>query len=126
VIGASALGGAILLSVGIYLMLSGNVQRVALGFVLLSNGINLLVVTSAGLPQGASVPIWSLAAGAPADAARPPERPADPLAQAFVLTAIVIGLGAAAFLLAVGARTREETGSDDLAEAARDSAKDDG
>lgn len=103
---ASSLALGVLFAAGLYLMLSGNVQRVAIGFILLSNGVNLMVVTSAGLPAGARPPLLDTLGSAPT---------ADPLAQAFVLTAIVIGFGTSAFLLAIGARTRRETGSDELA-----------
>lgn len=94
----------VLFAAAIYLLLSRNVQRVAVGFLLLTNGVNLLVLTAGGLPMEATPPL--LRGG---DASRM----ADPLPQAFVLTAIVIGLGTAAFLLALSARAEEETGTDE-------------
>lgn len=99
---------AVLFSVAVYFLLSRNVQRVAFGFILLSNGVNLLVLTAGGLPAGAAPPLLGAA---------DPGTMADPLPQAFILTAIVIGLGTAAFLLALAARTHRETGSDELGEA---------
>ena len=106
-IGYAALLVAMLFGTGIYLMLSGNVQRIAIGFILLSNGVNLLVLAASGLPEGAVPPLLEKDA--------PPGAPiADPLAQAFILTAIVIGLGTASFLLALAASMHRETDSDEL------------
>lgn len=100
---AAATAG-VLVACGVYLLLSRNTQRLVMGFLLVSNGTNLFVLTLAGLPAGASPPIVG-EAGAPH---------ADPLPQAFILTAIVIGLGTAAFLLALAVRLHRELGSDDL------------
>ncbi|CAN5737953.1 MAG: NADH-quinone oxidoreductase subunit K [Gemmatimonadetes bacterium] len=106
-IGFAALLVCVLFASGVYLMLSGNVQRIAIGFILLSNGVNLLVLAASGLPQGAVPPLLEKDT-LPGDAF------ADPLAQAFILTAIVIGLGTASFLLALAASTHRETDSDEL------------
>jgi multicomponent Na+:H+ antiporter subunit C len=107
VIGPSSLAVFALFAAGAYLMLSSNLQRLILGFILLSNGANLLVLTAAGLPEGAAPPLLAGTQIRPL---------ADPLAQAFLLTAIVIGLGLSGFLVAITARTRRETGSDDLSQ----------
>ena len=106
-IGYAALLVTVLFASGVYLMLSGNVQRIAIGFILLSNGVNLLVLAASGLPHGAVPPL--LEKDMPRAGAF-----ADPLAQAFILTAIVIGLGTASFLLALAASTHRETDSDEL------------
>jgi multicomponent Na+:H+ antiporter subunit C len=104
-IGLSALVVGVLVASAVYMMLSRNVQRVAIGFILLSNGVNLLVLAASGMVSGAVPPLLGRVDGAP---------PADPLPQAFILTAIVIGLGTAAFLLALSARTHQATGSDEI------------
>lgn len=104
-IGLAAIAAAVLLAAGLYLMLSSNVQLLVIGFLLLSNGVNLLVITASGLPAGAAPPLIPGSAPAPVMA--------DPLPQAFLLTAIVIGLGMAAFLIAMAVRLHEESGSDD-------------
>lgn len=106
-IGLSSLVVGVLFATSLYLLLSRNVQRVAIGFIILSNGVNLLVLTASGLPERAIPPL--LAEGAAGNFA-------DPLPQAFILTAIVIGLGTAAFLLAMAARTHRELGTDELQE----------
>jgi multicomponent Na+:H+ antiporter subunit C len=104
VIGHASIALGVLFAVAIYLLLSRNAQRVAMGFLILSNAVNLFVITASGLPRGASPPLVGTEA--------PPH--ADPLPQAFLLTAIVIGLGTAAFLMGLAARTHAETGSDEL------------
>lgn len=76
---------------GIYLMLSLNLQQVVIGFLLLSNGVNLLILAASGFSPESVEPIL----GTDTDKIF-----TDPLPQAFVLTAIVIGLGTGVFLLA--------------------------
>lgn len=95
---------AILFSAGVYLILSRNLQRLILGFLLISNGVNLMVLSSGPFRVGSSPPIVGAGEGPPA----------DPLPQAFLLTAIVIGLGAAVYLLATAVAAFGATGSDDL------------
>jgi multicomponent Na+:H+ antiporter subunit C len=106
-IGLSSLVVGVLFAVAIYLLLSRNVQRVALGLIVMGNGVNLLVLTASGLPEGAIPPLLDGTEGAHA----------DPLPQAFILTAIVIGLGTAALALGMVARTHRELGTDQLQEA---------
>jgi multicomponent Na+:H+ antiporter subunit C len=112
VTGYAALAVGVLFAVAVYLLLSRNTQRVAMGFLLLSNAVNLLVITASGLRPGAVPPILR-------GAGLVDETFADPLPQAFLLTAIVIGLGAAAFLLGLAARAHSETGSDELSDEGR-------
>lgn len=106
-IGLAALVVGVLFATSIYLMLSRNTQRVAIGFIILSNGVNLMVLSVSGLPAGAAPPLvhGEYAQGIVY---------ADPLPQAFILTAIVIGLGTAAFLLAMAAKAHLELGTDEL------------
>jgi multicomponent Na+:H+ antiporter subunit C len=104
-IGLASIVVGVLFASSVYLLLSRNVQRVAIGFIILSNAVNLLVLAAAGTPFGAVPPLVG---------EQVPDNLADPLPQAFILTAIVIGLGAAAFLLAMAARTSQERGTDSL------------
>jgi len=97
----------ILFAVGTYFMLSWNLQRVAIGFLFISNGVNLSIVAASGLPARARPPLIV----GDADVIF-----ADPLPQAFVLTAIVIGLGMAAFLLALAVRYYRDSDQDSLIE----------
>jgi multicomponent Na+:H+ antiporter subunit C len=105
-IALSALLSGVLFACGLHLLLSRNLQRMAIGFLLLSNGVNLLVLTSAGLPARAAPPLVGKDSTGSSFA--------DPLAQAFILTAIVIGLGMAAFLVALSTRLHDTSGRDDV------------
>ncbi|MDO5618614.1 Na(+)/H(+) antiporter subunit C [Kocuria sp.] len=79
----------VLYAVGVYLVLERSLTRVLLGVMLLTNATNLLIVHAAGMPGLA--PLYS--------ADTDPQDYTDPLPQALVLTAIVIGLAVTAFLL---------------------------
>jgi multicomponent Na+:H+ antiporter subunit C len=99
-----------LTSAGIYLLLERNLTRMLLGLLLIGNAVNLLILVVGG-PSG-----------------NPPIRgrtsadntvTADPLAQGMILTAIVITMGVAAFVLAMAYRsyrltTEEEVGDDPM------------
>ena len=79
-----------LYTAGVYLLLDRSLTRVLLGFLLLGNATNLLLLSSGG------------AAGlAPFVGGTEPEEMSDPLPQALILTAIVITFGVAAFVLAI-------------------------
>jgi multicomponent Na+:H+ antiporter subunit C len=97
-----------LTSVGVYLLLERNLTRMLLGLLLIGNAINLLILTVGG-PSG-NPPIR----GRTSDGAT---TTADPLAQGMILTAIVISMGIAAFMLALTYRsyrlnTAEEVSND--------------
>lgn len=82
---------AVLYACGIYLMLERSITRVLLGFLLVGNATNLLLLIMAG--KAGVAPI--VGGGTPA------EDMTDPLPQALILTAIVITFGVSAFLLAL-------------------------
>jgi len=96
---ASALG--LVTACGIYLMLRPRSFSVVLGLSLLSYGVNGFVFVMGGLVTGA-----------PPIASDPGGSYADPLPQALVLTAIVIGLGMVGFLVELALRASRDTGSD--------------
>ncbi len=97
----------VLFAAGVYCLLRRSLVRLAVGFILLSQGANLLVFTAAGLLAGRPPVI--------AEGEKMMEGVfADPLPQALVLTAIVIGFGFIAFLLALVYRANRELGEDDL------------
>ncbi|WP_169972738.1 sodium:proton antiporter [Tautonia rosea] len=101
-IGFGALFIAVFTSVSLYLMMSSDLQRIIMGFVVFSNAANLVILVSSGLSADAVPPLLaSLSIGTLT----------DPLPHAFVLTAIVIGLGNAAFLIVLASRIARETGS---------------
>ena len=80
---------AVLFGAGAFLMLKPDLFRVVAGMVLISNAANLTLMAS-GLTRGPA-PLHPL----------DEERVADPLVQAMTLTAIVIGFGTVALLLAL-------------------------
>ncbi|GGL28488.1 Na(+)/H(+) antiporter subunit C [Nocardia jinanensis] len=86
----------ILMACGVYLLLERTVSRMLLGILLFSNAVNLLILTMGG--PGGAPPIQG-ASDADHDTM------ADPLAQALVLTAIVITMGVSAFVLALAYRS---------------------
>jgi multicomponent Na+:H+ antiporter subunit C len=107
-----ALASGVLYAAGIYLMLRRRLAQLIIGLGLLSNGTNLLIFTAGGLTRG-HPPVVP----ASADALVPPY--ADPVPQALVLTAIVIGFGLLAFLLVLAHRVHATVGTDDVDELGR-------
>lgn len=97
-----------LFAVGTFLVLRRDVVRVVWGVSIISQAANVYLVTMSSLPGGA-VPFVS-AGGADAPST------VDPLVQALVLTAIVIGFGTTAFALVLTYRTYEEHGTIDMIE----------
>jgi multicomponent Na+:H+ antiporter subunit C len=97
----------ILFGCGCYLVMRRNIVRVLLGIMLFSQAANLLIFTGAGLTRN-HAPI--IPEGA--DTITGPH--ADPLPQALVLTAIVIGFAVLAFAIVLVLRAYDKTGSDDL------------
>lgn len=79
---------AVLFACGVYAMLERSLTRVLIGFLLLGNATNLLLLIVMGVPGNA--PFY----GAEGDVS-------DPLPQALTLTAIVITFAVSAFLLAL-------------------------
>lgn len=95
----AAIAVGVLGAAGIYLLLARSLQRAAIGFVLFGNAVNLLVLVATPVRPAARPPLLHAAT---------PETIADPLPQAFILTAIVIGLGLTAFLVALLVRARRD------------------
>jgi multicomponent K+:H+ antiporter subunit C len=91
----------VLTATGVYLMLRARTFAVLLGLTLLSYAVNLFLVASGRLVV-ASAPLTDQGL-----ATYP-----DPLPQALVLTAIVIGFGMTALLVVLALRGLRETGDD--------------
>jgi len=102
----------VLYATGIYMMLRRRLGQLIIGIGLLTNATNLLIFTAGGLTR-----------------ARPPVVPegevvlappfAEPVPQALILTAIVIGFGVLAFTLVLAHRVHESLGTDDVDEVGR-------
>lgn len=96
----------VLFTCGLYLMMRRSLWKLILGLILLGHGANLAVFVSAGLTRSPA-PLAALGENAPPDGA------ADPLPQALVLTAIVIGFAVVSFAAVLVRRACEAVSSDD-------------
>lgn len=96
----------VLYAAGVYLLLRRNVVRVVFGLVILGHAANLLIFTVGGLVR-AGAPVAEIGATAP------PVGSADPVPQALVLTAIVIGFAVVSFAAVLVKRVVKVVGSDD-------------
>jgi multicomponent Na+:H+ antiporter subunit C len=94
-----------LVSVGVYLLLERNLIRMLLGLLLIGNAVNLLIL-SVGGPSGNPPVRGAVSDGHTATA--------DPLVQAMILTAIVISMGIAAFVLSLIYRTYRLTTDEEV------------
>ena len=102
----AALVVAVVFASGTFLLLQRDLTRVVVGIILVSNSA-VLFIMSAGLTRGVA-PILPLE----------DEGASDPLVQAMALTALVIGFGVAALLLAMVYRLYATHGTIDLEEIA--------
>lgn len=91
----------VLFATGTYSMMHRSLTRIIVGVGLLGNGVNLLLVVAGSRPG--VPPIVGELAGS-----------TDPIPQALVLTAIVIGFALQAFLLALAWRSWTLNGNDDV------------
>lgn len=95
-------GVGVLTTAGIYLMLRAQTFPVIVGLTLLSYAVNLFLFASGRLTvNGAAIIGHS-------------EQYADPLPQALVLTAIVIGFAMTAFVMILAIRARSDLGNDQV------------
>ena len=102
----------VLTSCGVYLLLERNLTRMLLGLLLFGNAVNLLILTVGG-PAG-NPPIRGRSSEGRTSVA-------DPLAQGMILTAIVITMGIAAFVLALAYRSYRLTTAEDVGDDPEDS-----
>lgn len=102
-----ALTVGVLFATGIFCLLRRCLMRLIIGLVLLGQAANLLVFSAGGLTTG-------LPALIPAGEKLAPAGSADPLPQALVLTAIVIGFGLTVFAITLIHRARATSGNDDV------------
>ena len=100
----------VLYACGIYLLLERSMTRVLLGFLLVGNATNLLLLTMVG--KVGSAPIVQDGVSA--------EDMTDPMPEALILTAIVITFGVSAFLMALIYRSWRLAKDDDVDDDADD------
>lgn len=92
-----AIAVGVLVACGVFLILARDLVRVMLGLAILSNAANLLIFTSGRVTRDAPPII-------PPDVKVPEQMLANPLPQALILTAIVIGFSLLAFALVLSYR----------------------
>jgi multicomponent Na+:H+ antiporter subunit C len=96
-------------AIAAYLLLRRRLAQLVMGVGILGNALNLLIFSVGGLERGRP-PIVAPGQDAPLLPV------ADPLPQALILTAIVIGFGVLAYVLVLAKRTRDIVDTDDLGE----------
>jgi multicomponent Na+:H+ antiporter subunit C len=101
----AALAG-LFLTAAIYLLLARSLIRMLLGLVLLGNAVNLVILVAGRLSR--LVPPIILG-----DDTAPTAAAANPLPQALILTAIVIGFAMFSFLLVLAWRAYQNLEADD-------------
>ncbi len=94
----------VLFAFGTFLVLRRDIVRVVWGVIVMGQAANVYLVTMGGISPGEVAPILHDGGAATT----------DPLVQALVLTAIVIGFGTTAFALVLTYRVYEEHGTLDL------------
>lgn len=96
----------ILFTAGVYMILRRSILKFIIGIIFMSNATNLLVFLAAGIVPGNPAFVDKNTSDI--------SKMVDPLPQALVLTAIVIGLGIIVFTLALKYKFFDMTGTDDL------------
>ena len=94
----------VLVGAGVYLLMDRSILRMLIGLLLAGNGINLLILVAGGAAGTAPI------VGSDSTVYH---SMADPLAQGMILTAIVISMGLAAFVLALAYRAFTASNTDD-------------
>ncbi|MBX3182721.1 MAG: Na+/H+ antiporter subunit C [Polyangiaceae bacterium] len=102
-----AIVAGVLYAAGLYLMMRRQLVQLIIGLGLITNGTNVLIFTSGGLTR-TNPPVI------PEEMPETLEPFADPVPQALILTAIVIGFGVLAFSLVLAHRVHKASGSDDV------------
>jgi multicomponent Na+:H+ antiporter subunit C len=79
----------VMFSVATFLVMQRSFVKILFGFIILTNAANLVLLSMSGRPDGKGEPV-----------VLDPQAPmVDPLPQALILTAIVIGFGVTAYLV---------------------------
>ena len=95
----------VFVAMGIYLLLSRSVIRMLIGMTILGNGVNLLIFTAGRVTR-------EIAPIVPGGLDTPAGPIANPLPQALILTAIVIGFSMFTFLLVLAFRAYQSMDAD--------------
>lgn len=98
-----AIIAGVLIAAGVYLLTERSLTRILVGVLVMGNGVNVLFLIASG-PAGLP-PLIDLFDG---------DEMADPLPQAMVLTAIVINMAVAAFVMTMAYRSFQLFGHDEV------------
>jgi multicomponent Na+:H+ antiporter subunit C len=112
----TALMIGVLVAAGVFLMLQPSFVRILFGFILFSNAANLFILAMSGDPFGRRPPLVVEQA----------KDMVDPLPQALILTAIVIGFGVSMYLIVLLYRLfldQKTTHAGEMFDPARDARK---
>lgn len=91
---------------GLYLLMHRSFIKLVVGIILFAHASNFFLFTAGGITRGMPAFVH--------DGNPPVEELADPLPQALILTAIVIGLGIQAFAIVLLKRVYHVSGTSDL------------
>jgi len=92
---------------GVFCLLRRSIMKLIVGIMLMSQAANLLVFSASGLTDRRPTFVID-------ETGMPPAGYADPLPQALVLTAIVIGFGLVVFSISLLLKAYRAVGSDDV------------
>ena len=106
----------VLYTAGLYMILRRSLVKVIIGLIFLGHAANLLIFTAGRITKGS--PAFISEDGTTLSIF------ADPLPQALILTAIVIGFGVQAFAIVLFKRAYKTIGTDDLDEMRKTDLKD--
>ena len=102
----------VLIAIGLYcIVVKRNLVKIIIGFAIMEYAVNLFFAAIGYRTLGLA-PIV-------VDKAQPVPQTVDPLPQALVLTAIVIGLGVTALMIGIAYRLHEKYGTLDIGEIRR-------
>lgn len=93
------------IALGVYLFLSRSIIRMLIGMTIFGNGVNLLIFTAGRVTR-------EIAPIVPVGLSTPEGPIANPLPQALILTAIVIGFSMFSFLLVLAFRAYQSLDAD--------------
>lgn len=97
----------VLFATGIYMMLRRSIVKLIIGLALIAHAANVLIFTMSRLTH--NEPVILIAGEIPTATDF-----ADPIIQAVILTAVVIGLGVQAFAVVLIKRAYQTVGTDDI------------
>lgn len=110
----TALLVGVMAAVAVYLIMEASFARVLFGFLLLSNAANVFLLSISGAPDGGQPPVLSTEKAVEQSLASGIHY-VDPLPQALVLTAIVIGFGVMTYLIFLLYRIFVDAGTTNVA-----------